>query len=178
MRELRDKEPFFAYASDWRSLIRCCFRRWELMLSRKTPLRAGLLQMLENPACSYSPADIWYIELIETKSISINSPGDGRSHAGGAEAEVASCCAGEGCFSRERWQGGKSATAHGPAPRWIWDNPCQLARVWSESPQLCTGNGRNAAQREKCRRKSSTEETWHGKYIKEKAWWKATSNTC
>lgn len=146
MCELRDKRTFFfAYTSDWRSLIQCCFRRrGELMSSRKTPLRAGLLQMLENIACSYSPADIWYIKLIGTKSISISSPGASSSHAGGAEAEVPSCCAGEVCFSRERWQGGKSATAHSPAPCWIWNNPGQLARVGSESPQLCAGNRKDA----------------------------------
>lgn len=136
--------------------------------SRKTALKAGLLQMLEKElAWNYSQTDVWYIQLMGTKSVSISSPGDSRSCAGGAEAEVSHCCSEEVFFRKA-----KSARACGPAPHRLWDSQGQLVRVRSERPQLCPGNERATrgavpAGGRECRRKSSTEETWHGKYAKE-----------
>lgn len=115
-------------------------------VEQKNTLESRLITNVGEHCLQLFTSRYWYIKLIGTKSISISlsSPGASSSHAGGAEAEVPSCCAGEVCFSRERWQGGKSATAHSPAPCWIWDNLGQLARVGSESPQLCAGNRRDA----------------------------------
>lgn len=135
-----------------------------------------------NLACNYSWADMWHIRLMGAKSVSISSPGDSSSYAGGAEAEIPSCCPGEVCFHREWQQGTKSATAHGPVPQWLWNNPSQLAKVRSEIPQLCTGNGRDAsnavpARGDTCRRKSGTERPGMENMSSKKTSWKTTSNT-
>lgn len=72
-----------------------------------------------------------------TKSVTISSPGDSSSRAGGTETVTSHCCSKEVFFHRA-----KSATACGRAPHQLSDNRGQLVRVRSESPQICPGNER------------------------------------